>query len=193
MHTAPPAARPSPAPPTPPATARRACYGVLRFVMEQGAKGCEVIVSGKLRAARAKSMKFKDGYMVSSGHPKNVYVDGAVRHVLLRQGVLGIKVRRWCHAAAVAAAERLPGSLTAPGAAPSDAGAGAEQPRQQPATPTNHHHHTTPHPQVKIMKDFDPTGRNGPRMPLPDVVKVHEPKDDELVADKPFVGKEMEA
>jgi hypothetical protein len=67
---------------------------VLRFVMEQGAKGCEVIVSGKLRAARAKSMKFKDGYMVSSGHPKTIYVDGAVRHVLLRQGVLGIKVRR---------------------------------------------------------------------------------------------------
>ena len=29
---------------------RRACYGVLRFVMESGAKGCEVIVSGKLRA-----------------------------------------------------------------------------------------------------------------------------------------------
>ena len=37
---------------------RRACYGVLRFIMESGAKGCEVVVSGKLRAARAKSMKF---------------------------------------------------------------------------------------------------------------------------------------
>lgn len=36
---------------------RRACYGVLRFVMESGAKGCEVVVSGKLRAARAKAMK----------------------------------------------------------------------------------------------------------------------------------------
>lgn len=36
---------------------RRACYGVLRFIMEGGAKGCEVVVSGKLRAARAKSMK----------------------------------------------------------------------------------------------------------------------------------------
>lgn len=60
--------------------------------MESGAKGCEVIVSGKLRAARAKSMKFKDGYMVSSGNPAKVYIDGAVRHVLLRQGVLGIKV-----------------------------------------------------------------------------------------------------
>jgi ribosomal protein S3 len=36
-----------------------ACYGVLRFIMESGAKGCEVIVSGKLRAQRAKAMKFK--------------------------------------------------------------------------------------------------------------------------------------
>jgi hypothetical protein len=27
--------------------------------MESGAKGCEVIVSGKLRAQRAKAMKFK--------------------------------------------------------------------------------------------------------------------------------------
>ncbi|CAD5177086.1 unnamed protein product [Musa acuminata subsp. malaccensis] len=35
---------------------RTACYGVLRFVTESGAKGCEVIVSGKLRAQRAKSM-----------------------------------------------------------------------------------------------------------------------------------------
>ena len=28
---------------------QRACYGVLRFIMESGAKGCEVVVSGKLR------------------------------------------------------------------------------------------------------------------------------------------------
>lgn len=92
----------------------RACYGVLRFIMESGAKGCEVclylftlcmficvdefliskfnflvsskvIVSGKLRAQRAKSMKFKDGYMISSGQPVNEYIDSAVRHVLLRQ------------------------------------------------------------------------------------------------------------
>ena len=49
---------------------RRACYGVLRFVMEQGAKGAEVIVSGKLRAQRAKSMKFSDGYMIKSGQAK---------------------------------------------------------------------------------------------------------------------------
>ncbi|KAL4569760.1 hypothetical protein LXL04_025403 [Taraxacum kok-saghyz] len=101
---------------------RRACYGVLRFVMENGAKGCEVIVSGKLRAQRAKSMKFKDGYMVSSGQPVKEYIDSAVRHVLLRQGVLGIK--------------------------------------------------------VKIMLDWDPTGKVGPKTPLPDNVIIHMPKDD---------------
>ncbi|XP_048024321.1 40S ribosomal protein S3-like [Megalobrama amblycephala] len=72
---------------------RRACYGVLRFIMESGAKGCEVVVSGKLRGQRAKSMKFVDGLMIHSGNPVNCYVDTAVRHVLLRQGCLIIDGR----------------------------------------------------------------------------------------------------
>mmetsp|Transcript_16100 Transcript_16100/g.24496 ORF Transcript_16100/g.24496 Transcript_16100/m.24496 type:complete len:228 (+) Transcript_16100:83-766(+) len=71
---------------------RRACYGVVRFVMEASAKGVEVIVSGKLRGQRAKAMKFCDGYMIKTGHAGQVYTDSAVRHVLLRQGVIGIKV-----------------------------------------------------------------------------------------------------
>ena len=50
-----------------------ACYGVLRFIMESGAKGCEVVVSGKLRAARAKSMKFTDGFMIHSGQVCTAY------------------------------------------------------------------------------------------------------------------------
>ncbi len=61
--------------------------------MESGAKGCEVVVSGKLRAARAKSMKFTDGFMIHSGQPAKDFIDHATRHVLLRQGVLGIKVK----------------------------------------------------------------------------------------------------
>merc|ERR1711972_1189211 len=60
---------------------RRACYGVVRFVMESGAKGVECVVAGKIRGARAKSMKFTDGYMIKSGEPKRQYVDTAVRHV----------------------------------------------------------------------------------------------------------------
>ncbi|OBS78437.1 hypothetical protein A6R68_19175, partial [Neotoma lepida] len=60
---------------------------------EGGAKGCRVVVSGKLRGQRAKAMKFVDGLMSHSGDPVNYYVDNAVHHVLLRQGVLGIKMK----------------------------------------------------------------------------------------------------
>ena len=61
--------------------------------MESGARGCEVIVSGKLRGQRAKAMKFGDGIMIHSGQPRAEYIQEAVRHVQMRQGVLGIKVR----------------------------------------------------------------------------------------------------
>merc|ERR1712061_483823 len=55
--------------------------------------GCEVIISGKLRAQRAKAMSFHDGYLISTGEPKKHYIDKAVRHVLMRQGVLGVMVK----------------------------------------------------------------------------------------------------
>jgi small subunit ribosomal protein S3e len=105
---------------------RRACYSVIRMVMEAGAKGVEVVVSGKLRGARAKSMKFTEGFMIHSGQPAKDYIDYAVRHVLLRQGVLGVK--------------------------------------------------------VKIMLDQDPTGKVGPKTPLPDLITVLEPKEDEILS-----------
>lgn len=72
---------------------RRACYSVLNFVMKGGATGCEVVVSGKLRAQRAKVMKFRDGYLISTGEPKKHYICEAVRHVAMRQGMLGVKVK----------------------------------------------------------------------------------------------------
>ena len=39
------------------------------------------------------------------------------------------------------------------------------------------------------MKDYDPTGKTGPKRQLPDVVKIPEPKEEELPLDKPNVGK----
>uniref|UniRef100_A0A8C5KXG1 Ribosomal protein S3 n=1 Tax=Jaculus jaculus TaxID=51337 RepID=A0A8C5KXG1_JACJA len=51
---------------------------MLQFIIKSEAKGCEVVVSGKLQDQRAKI---------------NEYVDTTVHHVLLRQGVLGIKVK----------------------------------------------------------------------------------------------------
>mmetsp|Transcript_7666 Transcript_7666/g.8740 ORF Transcript_7666/g.8740 Transcript_7666/m.8740 type:complete len:237 (+) Transcript_7666:40-750(+) len=57
------------------------------------AKGVEVIISGKVRGQRAKAQKYKWGFLVTTGQPKRDFIDEAVRHVELRQGVLGIKVK----------------------------------------------------------------------------------------------------
>lgn len=72
---------------------RRACYGIIRFVMEAGAKGVEVVVAGKLRGQRAKAMKFRDGYMMKTGNSAVVFQDYATRHVMMRQGIMGVRVK----------------------------------------------------------------------------------------------------
>lgn len=72
---------------------RTAALNVIRQMLNRGAKGCEVIVSGKLRQQRAKSQKYRDGYMIHSGQPRITYMDTAYRHIGLRQGIMGVKVR----------------------------------------------------------------------------------------------------
>lgn len=72
---------------------RTAALNVIRQMLNKGAKGCEVIVSGKLRQQRARSQKYRDGYMIHSGYPRINYMDTAYRHIKLRQGVMGVKVR----------------------------------------------------------------------------------------------------
>eukprot|EP01061_Rhynchopus_euleeides_P034980 TRINITY_DN58_c0_g1_i5.p2 TRINITY_DN58_c0_g1~~TRINITY_DN58_c0_g1_i5.p2 ORF type:complete len:241 (+),score=97.18 TRINITY_DN58_c0_g1_i5:68-724(+) len=72
---------------------RRACYGVMKFVMESQAKGVELIIAGKVRGQRAKAMKFKDGYMKFSGDVPALFVSQCTRHVYMRQGTLGLKVK----------------------------------------------------------------------------------------------------
>ena len=71
---------------------RRACYAAMRFIMRSGAIGVEVRVSGKVRGARARDQKYRDGYMLKSGNPSQCQVVSAIRHVELKAGIIGIKV-----------------------------------------------------------------------------------------------------
>lgn len=65
-------------------------------IMNAGAKGCEVIISGKFKKGqRAKTMKLRDGYMISSSQAAKFFIDKSVNHVALRQGVLGIRVSEY--------------------------------------------------------------------------------------------------
>lgn len=72
---------------------RRAAMGIIRYVMESGAKGCEVTVGGKIKGQRAKSMTFRDGYMIKSGTAAKSFVDSANCHCYLRAGCIGVKVK----------------------------------------------------------------------------------------------------
>eukprot|EP00477_Mikrocytos_mackini_P000356 GAHX01000379.1.p1 GENE.GAHX01000379.1~~GAHX01000379.1.p1 ORF type:complete len:282 (-),score=51.49 GAHX01000379.1:37-882(-) len=71
---------------------RRAIYGVLRSSIRAGARGAEVRVSGKSRGARAKTMKFRTGFIIRSGDAVRKFVRSAIKSVNLKQGVIGIKV-----------------------------------------------------------------------------------------------------
>jgi small subunit ribosomal protein S3e len=68
-------------------------HSAMRFIMARGAKGVEISISGKLRGQRAKTQKYRAGYRVSTGEPKNQYIAMAIRHTGLRQGIIGVKVK----------------------------------------------------------------------------------------------------
>jgi small subunit ribosomal protein S3e len=73
---------------------RNAANNIIGTVMRRGrATGCEIHISGKIRGQRAKAQKYTAGYQVSTGQPKHDFIDVAIRHVELRQGILGLKVK----------------------------------------------------------------------------------------------------
>ena len=72
---------------------RRAGFWGLNQIMEAGALGAEVIISGKLRTDRARYEKFRTGYLPKSGEPPRRYMKTAELHVQLKPGILGVKVR----------------------------------------------------------------------------------------------------
>ena len=72
---------------------RRSGYWALNQIMEAGALGAEIIISGKLRTDRARYEKFRAGYMPKSGEPPREYMRRAEVSVQLKPGILGVKVR----------------------------------------------------------------------------------------------------
>lgn len=71
---------------------RRAVYGVMRRIMEAGAKGTEIIISGKLTSQRARYQKFKDGVITKCGEPVRTFVKEATAPAFLKPGVMGVRV-----------------------------------------------------------------------------------------------------
>lgn len=72
---------------------RRAGFWSLNQVMEAGALGAEIVISGKLRTERARYEKFKAGYLVKCGDPSIKYMQRAEVHVQLKPGIFGVRVK----------------------------------------------------------------------------------------------------
>jgi small subunit ribosomal protein S3 len=72
---------------------RRAGFWSLNQVMEAGALGAEIVISGKLRTERARYEKFKAGYLVKCGDPSIRYMQRAEVHVQLKPGIFGVRVK----------------------------------------------------------------------------------------------------
>lgn len=72
---------------------RKAGSSTLRRIMDSGALGCEVIISGKLTGARGRVQKFVEGYIKHSGDPVNTLVDKGYAVAIKKLGVIGVQVR----------------------------------------------------------------------------------------------------
>jgi len=72
---------------------RRAGFWALNQVMEAGALGAEIVISGKLSTERARFEKFRAGYLPRCGEPALVYTKKAEAHVQLKPGMIGVRVK----------------------------------------------------------------------------------------------------
>lgn len=72
---------------------RKAGHNTLRAIMNAGALGCEIVISGKLTGARSRVEKFVNGYIKHSGNPVEEVVDEGFAVAIKKLGTLGCKVR----------------------------------------------------------------------------------------------------
>ncbi|MEM0017347.1 MAG: 30S ribosomal protein S3 [Candidatus Korarchaeum sp.] len=72
---------------------KKVAYSALRRVMAAGAKGVEIRLSGKFGSQRAREERFRDGVIYKCGQDYVENVEYAVKHVLMPQGMIGVRVR----------------------------------------------------------------------------------------------------
>lgn len=72
---------------------RRAGHSTVRRIMNAGAKGCQIIIAGKLTGARHRTEKFTEGHVKYCGEIAKTVMDEGFSTAKLKAGVLGVKVR----------------------------------------------------------------------------------------------------
>lgn len=71
---------------------RRAGHSTVRRIMSAGAKGCQIVIAGKLTGARHRTEKFTEGHVKYCGEVAKEVMDNGYAAAKLKAGVLGVKV-----------------------------------------------------------------------------------------------------
>ena len=72
---------------------RRATMWTLKQIMESGAMGVQITISGKLRGDRSAFEKHTAGILPRAGHHAEVIVEEDIAHVKTAMGLIGIRIR----------------------------------------------------------------------------------------------------
>ena len=72
---------------------RRVGHSTVRRIIESGARGCQVIISGKITGARHRTEKFTKGHVKYCGEVAKDVMDIGMTVAKKKPGVLGVKVR----------------------------------------------------------------------------------------------------
>jgi small subunit ribosomal protein S3 len=117
---------------------RRAGHSTVRRIMESGARGCQVILSGKLTGERHRTERFKSGMIKYCGQASLYDMDKGFAQAKLKPGVIGVNVwimhpnARMPDEIQVTGAAAPAGSATAAALAAGTAGATIALPEVEP-------------------------------------------------------------
>ncbi|WP_276272515.1 30S ribosomal protein S3 [Haloarcula litorea] len=72
---------------------RKAGHTTIDRIMEAGAKGAEIVLSGKVTGARSRVEKFNRGYIKHNGEPAEEIVDSGTGVAVMKLGTIGVQVK----------------------------------------------------------------------------------------------------
>ena len=189
---------------------RRAGHSTVRRVMDAGARGCHIIVAGKLTGQRKRTEKFKEGYIKFCGEPKTLFIERGYAVAKLKMGIIGVTVeimRPDAHLPAdttilskTEAAAKLPdmfGDMAPPVQAPEPivestpvAEPAEEKPKRAPKTPKEQ---KAPKAPKEPKEQKAPKEKKAPKPKAPKEPEVPEVPEAPKEPDVPEVPKEPEA
>ncbi|WP_435197044.1 30S ribosomal protein S3 [Natronomonas sp. EA1] len=72
---------------------RKAGHTTIDRIMDSGALGAEIVLSGKVTGARSRVEKFNRGYIKHNGEPAETIVDSGVGTAVMKLGTIGVQVK----------------------------------------------------------------------------------------------------